>query len=185
DRSTPRIDNILAKGSSSVLGMVVRDRDSNLQIYAIKTRGGYNAHNNSANNMVLPVRIAAYHVITEKYVDEQGIPIAADTIDYVSLGSAIYAKSIPPKDGFTVLGYAVGSYTPPNYIPGQSILIDPVIEATTVFFVYRKTPTEVIVPSGIPTSDIEIASAIIALILTTSVIPLKITNDAFNRRKEV
>ncbi|MCL2819040.1 MAG: hypothetical protein FWD41_04875 [Actinomycetia bacterium] len=185
DRSTPRIDNILAKGSSSVLGMVVRDRDSNLQIYAIKTRGGYNAHNNSANNMVLPVRIATFHVITEKYVDEQGVAIAEDTISQVSLSSASYTKAIPPKDGYTVLGYAVGSYIPPNYIPGQSILIDPVIEATTVFFVYRKMPTEVIVPSGIPTSNIEIASAIIALILTTSVIPLKIANDAFNRRKEV
>ena len=57
DDTAPRIDNVLASDGTKYIGQVVRVFDNNAQIYSIRLRNEYNAHNGNAGDALLPVRL--------------------------------------------------------------------------------------------------------------------------------
>ncbi|MCL2491527.1 MAG: hypothetical protein FWE87_02105, partial [Coriobacteriia bacterium] len=138
DLASSRVDRIVATNGNTTLGVIVRDVDNSMDIYSIKTRNGYNAHNNNANNMLKPVKLLQTYVVTEKYVDEQGQKIAEDSVAFVEPPAFQYQKQIPSLDGYDVVGYAVGDYTAGHYTESKQIEIDPVVAHQIVHFVYRK-----------------------------------------------
>jgi len=67
DLAESRTDNVHVYNGAAITGTIARVSDSNPEIYSIKTRTGYNAHNNSANNALLPAKLtgasAGYYVV--------------------------------------------------------------------------------------------------------------------------
>ena len=108
DLASSRTDNVYAGTASSITGTVVRKTDNKLQIYSVKTRAGYNSHNNTANNMALPVKFLSgtYCTVTEKYVDKDGDPIPgmADTLKPLASGGT-YSRTVPAIEGYKTKGY--------------------------------------------------------------------------------
>jgi len=147
-RDSLRNDIIIRKVGGIVTGAVVRDYDGNPTIYSIKTRDGYDPHNQNLYNdfhkkggYKLPVRVDNARVVTEKYRNLAGNEIRPDTYEVATSPSYGYSKVIPTVKGYTVLGYSLGSYTPPSYTPGASVTINQIASATTVFFIYGEPPT--------------------------------------------
>ncbi|MCL1880354.1 MAG: prealbumin-like fold domain-containing protein [Actinomycetia bacterium] len=139
DQDTARTDNVFADLGGAVRS-VLRVADDSVQIYSVKTKGGYNAH--GGNNQSLPVKLsnAALFTVTEKYVDINGaaIPAVADTAAYFMSGAA-YSKVIPTIADHSVKGYKIGP-NPPNglgsFTLGTTASIPSVTGNTIVYFVY-------------------------------------------------
>ena len=138
------IDKIIAKNGSTVLGIIVRDSDNSEDIYSIIARNGYNAHNGSAGNGALPVKLDAgtvrYYTVTEKYADIYGNLIdggrGSETL--VPAGSEYSKGSIPAVAGYNGKGHkwdAIPDSSGSDYTRGNS----PVTEINsdrTIFFIY-------------------------------------------------
>ena len=154
--ASSRIDTIMAYRNAEFIGTVLRVKDSSMQIYSVKTRIGYSAHNTS-EICSLPVKLGTASVqclITEKYVDVDGnaIPGHPDTQTLLTSPDLTYTKDpIPSIDGYEVLGYFVGSTYAPLTVPNQvyfaakGITGFSVSADTTVFFIYQVSTTTVTV----------------------------------------
>ncbi|MCL2826339.1 MAG: hypothetical protein FWD72_02910 [Eggerthellaceae bacterium] len=68
DASRPRTDNIYAHAGTVALGTVVRVADDSMQIYSVKTRAGYNAHNPVPDTGALPVKLDGASFKAERYI---------------------------------------------------------------------------------------------------------------------
>ncbi|MCL2888907.1 MAG: hypothetical protein FWE65_00620 [Eggerthellaceae bacterium] len=136
--TAPRSDNIYLSNNGNITHAVVRSEDSSQQIYAVKTRAGYDSHNKTgaAPQGALPVKLAALYTITEKYFDISGTTLGPDTYSYVFQGQN-YSKDIPTREGYSALGYCFGSYAPTSYTQAGSVSIRPVSGNQVVSFVYR------------------------------------------------
>ena len=144
DPGVSRTDNIFSHNGTQLGSAVVRDTDSNSQIYSINTLTGYDSHNFSANRgrAMLPVKMGAagsYFSVTEKYVDIYGAPVGkTDTIALISSGNT-YAKPIPQIEGYKPRGYKWGAVPPDNSGSDfqQGSPNKPISANDTIYFVYK------------------------------------------------
>ena len=137
DLSSPRTDNVFAQ-NGTITGKIIRTADDSPEIYSVNTRNGYANHNGTLGALPVKLNPVGFFLITEKYVDIEGKPIAniGDNVSIVINGAG-YTRTIPSLDGYSALGYYVGNTFTGTYTPGAAINALPVSGNATVYFVYQ------------------------------------------------
>ena len=123
---------------------VLRYEDDSADIFSVNTLGGYNDYLSkasvSANSGYLPVKLADFWTVTEKYVETDGTPIK-EGMRIVPRGIADnYDRKIPHLSGYYAKGYSWDTFSSPyDYEPGTTVKKTVNVDRT-IYFVYEESP---------------------------------------------
>ncbi|MCL1816244.1 MAG: hypothetical protein FWG43_01400 [Clostridiales bacterium] len=156
--SSSRVDNVFAPDGASIKS-IERRKDNSIQIYSVKMRNEYNAHQIPENTYagkpivgVLPVKLSttSYCTVTEKHVDKFGQPLEdiEDVLVMIAKGAKYIKDNIPPLDDYVAKGHK-WDYAPGgsgiDFTPGapssDTTTGTTINDDKTIYYVYSKETT--------------------------------------------